>query len=174
MKFKDFVNESLTSPVRYKFNRSEVAKMSSDSVYTIGNFNVEGRRYRVFAERKKLKFTTLWYRLKNTKGDALEPYKEEYIDELYFDMEGSVEMTGTGDAGQVLSTVFAVMKDYMKVVNEAKILGFFFTADEPSRKSLYAMVAKRLSGTQDWNLILEFSDIKRGVYFFKKGDTNEL
>jgi predicted chitinase len=58
-------------------------------------------------------------------------------------------LTGTGNSAEVMSTVTDIMRDFLQRYQD-KITGLTFTADEQSRQSLYARMAKRLLPT--WTL----------------------
>jgi hypothetical protein len=58
-------------------------------------------------------------------------------------------LTGTGNSAEVLSTVTDIMREFLQRY-QGKVTALTFTADEQSRQSLYARMAKRLLPT--WQL----------------------
>ena len=58
-------------------------------------------------------------------------------------------LTGTGNSAEVMSTVTDIMREFLQRY-QGKVTGLTFTADEQSRQSLYARMAKRLLPT--WTL----------------------
>jgi hypothetical protein len=58
-------------------------------------------------------------------------------------------LTGTGNAAEVLSIVTDIMREFLQRY-KGNVNQLIFTADEPSRKSLYARMVQRL--LPDWNL----------------------
>lgn len=71
------------------------------------------------------------------------------VDFSTYDDEGDItySIIGTGNARTVLATVMAAIKEYMK---NKRIHMIDFTADEPSRRSLYRVMAKRLGKSDFW------------------------
>lgn len=57
-------------------------------------------------------------------------------------------LTGSGNSAEVMSTVADIMRAFLKEY-EGKIKKLIFTADEQSRRALYARMAKRLLPTWD-------------------------
>lgn len=77
------------------------------------------------------------------------------------DAEYSYDLTFTGDQFKVLSTVMAIMKDYIETQNPDKIA---FSADKAlnsggqnskSRVSVYSRMIKRYIDPKEWDLELE-------------------
>lgn len=56
-------------------------------------------------------------------------------------------LTGTGNSAEVMSTIADIMREFLK---KYKVTTLLFTADEPSRKSLYFRMIKRL--LPGWNI----------------------
>lgn len=52
-------------------------------------------------------------------------------------------LTGTGNSAEVMSTIADIMREFLAKY-QGKITELTFTADEPSRRALYARMAKRL------------------------------
>lgn len=62
-------------------------------------------------------------------------------------VKSTIDITGTGDAYAVFSTIHAIIKDFIEMENPSYLI---FYAMEPSRQKLYdRIVAKQ---TQDWNV----------------------
>lgn len=62
---------------------------------------------------------------------------------------GKFGLTGTGNSAEVMSTVTDIMREFLQRY-QGKVTALTFTADEQSRQSLYARMAKRLLPT--WQL----------------------
>lgn len=58
-------------------------------------------------------------------------------------------LTGTGNAAEVMSTIADIMREFLQRY-QGSVTTLTFTADEPSRRALYARMAKRLLPT--WTL----------------------
>jgi hypothetical protein len=58
-------------------------------------------------------------------------------------------LTGTGNSAEVMSTIADIMREFLQRY-QGKVTTLTFTAEEESRKSLYARMAKRL--LPDWTL----------------------
>jgi hypothetical protein len=58
-------------------------------------------------------------------------------------------LTGTGNSAEVMSTITDIMREFLQRY-QGKVTALTFTADEQSRQSLYARMAKRLLPT--WQL----------------------
>jgi hypothetical protein len=59
-------------------------------------------------------------------------------------------LTGTGNSAEVMSTIADIMREFLSRYS-GSITELTFTADEPSRRALYARMAKRL--LPDWEVI---------------------
>ena len=66
-------------------------------------------------------------------------------------------LTGTGNSAQVMSTVTDIMRGFLTKY-QGQIKELTFTADEPSRRALYARMAKRLLPT--WELQQDGKEFK--------------
>lgn len=59
-------------------------------------------------------------------------------------------LTGTGNSAEVMSTIADIMREFLQRY-QGSISQLTFTADEPSRRALYARMVKRL--LPDWEII---------------------
>lgn len=59
-------------------------------------------------------------------------------------------LTGTGNSAEVMSTIADIMREFLQRYS-GSISELTFTADEPSRRALYARMAKRL--LPSWEII---------------------
>jgi len=62
------------------------------------------------------------------------------------------DITGTGDAGRVMSVVVNGIKDFAE---NNKVKGLTFTAQEASRASLYKAIAEKVNEDLGWDLVIE-------------------
>lgn len=62
---------------------------------------------------------------------------------------GKFGLTGTGNSAEVMSTITDIMREFLQRY-QGKVTALTFTADEDSRQSLYARMAKRL--LPNWQL----------------------
>jgi len=117
--FKTFLTELMDNPVDYQ------STYDASGTMFIAKFDVGDVEYRA-----------------EIIGGA--PYKEgDY--EIFFEVRGEasfgMDITGTGNAATVFSTVAAIIKEHFRR-HKNTVEAYIFTAKEPSRRKLY----KRLAG----------------------------
>jgi hypothetical protein len=99
---------------------------------------VGGIPYQFYAYRPDENFSSWEVEFKNASRNS----------ERGKDRNSKFGVTGTGNSAQVMSTVTDIMRGFLTKY-QGQIAELTFTADEPSRRALYARMAKRLLPTWD-------------------------
>ena len=116
MKSSEFITELFHSPARFKW------------------LNLPGPNTEVVsAEFKVNNVEYVWY--------ATQTMDPETWDIEFQDTESGYGITGKGNATVVFSTVLDIMDFFIRRVVATRLI---FSAEEPSRKKLYAAIIKRL------------------------------
>jgi hypothetical protein len=153
MKFDDTVGSILNEA----FNKSLPYKFNGKSGKT--TFESNGETYTVIWEFKPE------YDLES--GDTADIYEIWFVDS-----EGSVEVTGAGNAMQVFATVISVIKDVLDWIdkNEPDINNVMYRSDvaQKSRVSLYKILTRKLGSYKGWEYDEENSDPNYGEYMISK------
>jgi len=115
--------ELFGSPVRWEWDMQRARRWVAD-------FSVEGLDYEWIAE-----LTAVGWGI----SFQTRPDDQPTEDPLSW---GSYGITGTGNAPRVFGTALAILDDFVEKVSPATVS---FTAQEPSRRSLYAKMVQRFA-----------------------------
>lgn len=128
--FKDFLIESLNSPIQYKW-----VKSYADGEWE-ATFNIDGTEYRIIIEPETVLDV-------DEKGEPLEYYSTEisfYALGEYRNYD--ISATGKNQQYKVISTVLAAVEEYFQKEGKPDVITF--SADGSSRVKLYDRLIKRI------------------------------